>query len=147
MDKSVIDTPCIGICSTVYGDVVCRGCKRFYREIIDWNGFDHSQKHAVYQRLSTLMSQVVMRFLRVLDDDLLKQQLKNHSIRFHSTDDALCWAHHLLRVGGDKLHDLQHYGLAVQPEFESCSLRELFTLMDEDLYERAGEVYVEKLNI
>ncbi|MEC9132488.1 MAG: DUF1289 domain-containing protein, partial [Pseudomonadota bacterium] len=21
-------TPCVGICSTTYGDLVCRGCKR-----------------------------------------------------------------------------------------------------------------------
>ncbi|MDC1160500.1 DUF1289 domain-containing protein, partial [Luminiphilus sp.] len=24
-----IRTPCIGVCSTGVGDVVCRGCKRF----------------------------------------------------------------------------------------------------------------------
>ncbi|HBZ99754.1 MAG TPA: DUF1289 domain-containing protein, partial [Pseudomonas sp.] len=28
MSSQRIKTPCIGLCSTVYGDVVCRGCKR-----------------------------------------------------------------------------------------------------------------------
>ncbi|WP_317135104.1 DUF1289 domain-containing protein [Piscirickettsia litoralis] len=37
-------TPCVGLCSTVYGDDVCRGCKRFYHEIIDWNQYDINQK-------------------------------------------------------------------------------------------------------
>ena len=32
-----LGTPCIGICSTVYGDEVCRGCKRTFTEVIDWN--------------------------------------------------------------------------------------------------------------
>ena len=27
-------TPCVGICSTTYGDDVCRGCKRFSFEVI-----------------------------------------------------------------------------------------------------------------
>ena len=48
-------TPCIGLCSTVYGDLVCRGCKRFSHEIIDWNRYDHQQKAAVWQRLEQLL--------------------------------------------------------------------------------------------
>ena len=36
-----IKTPCLGICSTTsVGDVVCRGCKRYAFEVIDWNGYD-----------------------------------------------------------------------------------------------------------
>ncbi|MEM9624509.1 MAG: DUF1289 domain-containing protein, partial [Pseudomonadota bacterium] len=33
-------TPCVGICSTTYGDLVCRGCKRFAHEIVQWNAYD-----------------------------------------------------------------------------------------------------------
>lgn len=34
-------TPCIGICSTTsLGDRVCRGCKRYAAEVIDWNSCD-----------------------------------------------------------------------------------------------------------
>ncbi|MEL0305883.1 MAG: DUF1289 domain-containing protein, partial [Halieaceae bacterium] len=41
-----IRTPCIGVCSTGVGDVVCRGCKRFAHEVIDWNGYSPEQKQA-----------------------------------------------------------------------------------------------------
>ena len=39
-------TPCVGICSTTYGDDVCRGCKRFIHEVINWNSFKPEEKEA-----------------------------------------------------------------------------------------------------
>ena len=47
-------TPCVGICSTTYGDLVCRGCKRFAHEIVEWNGYDESQRAVVGRRLMEL---------------------------------------------------------------------------------------------
>ncbi|MEO1955257.1 MAG: DUF1289 domain-containing protein, partial [Gammaproteobacteria bacterium] len=41
MTRSV-KTPCIGVCSTVFGDEVCRGCKRFQNEVIEWNSYNNS---------------------------------------------------------------------------------------------------------
>ncbi|MEL0243196.1 MAG: DUF1289 domain-containing protein [Gammaproteobacteria bacterium] len=43
-------TPCVGICSTTYGDEVCRGCKRFYFEVINWNKYDEDEKDAIWTR-------------------------------------------------------------------------------------------------
>ena len=37
MHKTKASTPCLGICSTTYGDDVCKGCKRFVHEVISWN--------------------------------------------------------------------------------------------------------------
>ena len=52
-------TPCVGICSTTYGDLVCRGCKRFAHEIVQWNGYDGDQQQRVWQRLKTLRDEVL----------------------------------------------------------------------------------------
>ena len=52
-------TPCVGICSTTYGDLVCRGCKRFAHEIVQWNGYDEDQQRRVWQRLKTLRDEVL----------------------------------------------------------------------------------------
>jgi len=57
MNKSV-KTPCIGVCSTVFGDEVCRGCKRFQHEIIQWNGYDDAAKRSVLNRLELLKVQI-----------------------------------------------------------------------------------------
>ena len=43
MTKS-LKTPCIGVCSTVFGDDVCRGCKRFQHEVIQWNSYSDPEK-------------------------------------------------------------------------------------------------------
>ena len=47
-------SPCIGVCSTTYGDLVCRGCKRFAHEVVQWNGYDHEQRDAIWRRLEEL---------------------------------------------------------------------------------------------
>ncbi len=37
-------TPCAGRCSTVFGDSVCRGCRRFNHEVIQWNTYTPEQR-------------------------------------------------------------------------------------------------------
>ena len=32
-----------------YGDLVCRGCKRFHYEVINWNGYNEEEKRAVWR--------------------------------------------------------------------------------------------------
>ena len=49
-----VATPCIGLCSTTLGDLVCRGCKRYIHEIVGWNGFTVGQQRIVIARLDTL---------------------------------------------------------------------------------------------
>ncbi len=60
-------TPCVGICSTTYGDLVCRGCKRFAHEIVQWNGYEPAQRDAVWQRLTDLQATVVSQHVLVAD--------------------------------------------------------------------------------
>jgi predicted Fe-S protein YdhL (DUF1289 family) len=64
-------TPCVGICSTTYGDLVCRGCKRFSHEIVQWNGFAEDQQLLVWQRLFELREGAVLSCLAVHDQALL----------------------------------------------------------------------------
>ena len=55
MLKPPVKTPCIGVCSTGIGDSVCRGCKRFAHEVIDWNSYTPEQKDIVDRRLGVLL--------------------------------------------------------------------------------------------
>ena len=66
-------TPCIGICSTTYGDLVCRGCKRFAHEIVGWNNYRNDQRDQVWTRLHALLAQSVHVYLRVVDEALLRR--------------------------------------------------------------------------
>ncbi len=131
-----IDTPCIGICSTVYGDDVCRGCKRLYQEVIDWNAYDEQMKEVILLRLHVGMSSVVKNFLKVTDADLLLKELHAHQIRYQ-TQDPYCLAHHLLRVRGAKIIDIKLHGIEINLEYQALSLVTVFTLIDKKLLEIA----------
>jgi predicted Fe-S protein YdhL (DUF1289 family) len=65
-------TPCIGTCSTTYGDLVCRGCKRFAHEIVQWNGFDQGQRRVVWERLLELRAGAVASVLELVDESRLR---------------------------------------------------------------------------
>lgn len=45
------ESPCIGQCSTTYGDDICKGCGRTFIEVINWIIFDDAEKAAVWERL------------------------------------------------------------------------------------------------
>ena len=56
-------SPCIGVCSTTYGDYVCRGCKRFAHEVVGWNQFSEEQRNLVWERLSELLERSIRDYL------------------------------------------------------------------------------------
>lgn len=56
-------SPCIGVCSTTYGDLVCRGCHRFAHEVAQWNGYEAHQQTAVLERLEALRAGAVAQHL------------------------------------------------------------------------------------
>lgn len=60
-------TPCVGLCSTTYGDLVCRGCKRFIHEIVGWNSFTEAQKALVIKRLNGLRGESLLAHVEIRD--------------------------------------------------------------------------------
>lgn len=56
-------TPCAGRCSTVFGDYVCRGCRRFNHEVIDWNSYSTEQQISIWARLDSQLDQVLLPML------------------------------------------------------------------------------------
>ncbi|UOF93608.1 MAG: DUF1289 domain-containing protein [Bordetella sp.] len=45
------DSPCIGICSTLF-DKVCRGCGRTEEEVSNWVFMSEEEKNKVWVRIS-----------------------------------------------------------------------------------------------
>lgn len=131
--RTKIDTPCIGICSTVYGDIVCRGCKRYYHEIIDWNRFDQEKREGIYKRLEQNIIKVMSDYIVITDASLLTTKLQKYQIRYNPDHSAYTWAYHLLRVGTEKIQSLENYGLALKDTH--IPLQQLFNHIDTILYE------------
>ena len=46
------ECPCIGHCSTVLGDDVCRGCQRTFEEVIGWPQMNEEERCAVNRRIA-----------------------------------------------------------------------------------------------
>lgn len=65
-------TPCVGVCSTTYGDLVCRGCKRYAHEIVGWNAYSDDQRERIWSRLNALLTDSVRAHLEVVDEDRLR---------------------------------------------------------------------------
>ena len=111
MSMSRSTTPCLGICSTTYGDSVCKGCKRFVHEVIDWNKFNSNEKELVNTRLEEFKIIVLKNRFLVLDQDLLAAKLKENAIRFNNALDPLTWIFDLLRASGTQELDLDQFGI------------------------------------
>jgi uncharacterized protein len=74
-------TPCAGRCSTVFGDSVCRGCRRFSHEVIDWNRYTSVQQEYIWQRLDQQLNQIILPLINVADEQLLQQFMSARQLR------------------------------------------------------------------
>jgi predicted Fe-S protein YdhL (DUF1289 family) len=89
-------TPCIGICSTTYGDLVCRGCKRFAHEIVEWNAFTPAQRDRVWERLQQIRDACCAEWLTVLDERALDARIEALRVPVWSKASPLGRAYELL---------------------------------------------------
>tara|TARA_R110001592_G_scaffold56695_2_gene172625 strand:- start:6591 stop:7043 length:453 start_codon:yes stop_codon:yes gene_type:complete len=134
-------TPCVGLCSTVYGDVVCRGCKRFSDEIIDWNRFDYGQKSAVWKRLEQFLSQIVMTRIEVVSTVQLCEGLAARHMTVVMEQPLAFQVWRLLcRADAPALAEC---GLRVQPDYAHIPLRLLLDEIDK-LYFELSHVYYQR---
>ena len=84
--------PCVGRCSTVYGDSVCRGCKRFNHEVIYWNQYSNDQKENVWRRIESIISQVIPRWVKIEHLDRLQAYLTQQGFRYPKHLSPSAWA-------------------------------------------------------
>ncbi|MDX1734660.1 MAG: DUF1289 domain-containing protein [Halioglobus sp.] len=129
-----VKTPCIGVCSTGIGDSVCRGCKRFCHEVIDWNSYTPQQKRVVDQRLAGFLSQCVSNKLQVTDAALLKWQLEVQQVRHMPHHDEYCWVFSLLKAGAGQIRDSRDYGFEVDLRYRDLPRSELREMIDQEFY-------------
>ncbi|WP_096085768.1 DUF1289 domain-containing protein [Agaribacterium haliotis] len=136
-------SPCVGICSTGIGDSVCRGCKRYMHEVIDWNSYSAEQQHTIVARLSELIRQVAEPLVDIYDKTALQQGLDYQKIRYDKHAGAYLWLHELLQVGSASLVSLEPFGCRVRPAHKGRSLSDIKQQIDSDFY-TLSEVHYER---
>lgn len=77
-------TPCAGKCSTVFGDSVCRGCRRFHEEIIQWNQLDTATQTQIWLRLDQQLDQLILRAASLEEATLLEHYIESQQLRFRN---------------------------------------------------------------
>ena len=104
-------TPCIGICSTTYGDEVCRGCKRFSYEIINWNSFSPEEKEAIWKRLEKLKTQIMSSRVKIFDSELMNKGIKEYRLRIKDDLNDFSKAFEIIKQVSESFEDLMDFGI------------------------------------
>ena len=131
---TAVKTPCIGICSTALGDDVCRGCKRYAQEVIDWNSYSIVQQQRIEERLVTLLTQLIQNKIHVTDEALLRWQISVQAVDVPKHRNVYCQAYALIKAGAKQISTLEAFGLCLQPEYRSQSVAQICHDIDAEFY-------------
>jgi len=124
-------TPCIGICSTVFGDEVCRGCKRFVHEVIGWNAYDDEQKVLVLDRLGKFTVQVVSGKIQVLDAVRFTESLDVVGLEYRRPVEITILD--FLRKTAKQIRQLSDHGLQPFPDYRNASAEEIKLMIEDEI--------------
>lgn len=106
-----VPTPCVGICSTTFGDTVCRGCKRYLHEVIQWNTYNDDQKRLIWDRLDALPAQVMPHYFAIENPALLAEMLAHYRIPHRPGSNPWVQLLALLKSVARQDPDLQAFGV------------------------------------
>ncbi|OTG85912.1 hypothetical protein B9T31_10000 [Acinetobacter sp. ANC 4558] len=109
-------TPCAGRCSTVFGDSVCRGCRRFNHEVIRWNTFTLEQQHTVWKRLDAQLDQILVPMLPFANVVLAESFVLSKRVRLHTDASNGRKLYHALKLCEKNKYFASESGLGIQAE-------------------------------
>tara|TARA_B100000676_G_scaffold215650_1_gene212174 strand:- start:766 stop:1224 length:459 start_codon:yes stop_codon:yes gene_type:complete len=134
-NKLIKRTPCIGVCSTSYGDHICRGCKRFSHEVTGWIKYSDTEKSLVNERLQKFKTTILEDKFTIIDSEKLKNKLKDANISFNQELDPLCWVFDLFRTFTIEDIDLEEVGIALKGEFSNMPLSKIKEDINKEFFE------------
>ena len=124
LQKKRSSTPCLGICSTTFGDEVCKGCKRFAHEIVGWTKYSEGEREIVNDRLEKFKIQILQHRFTVTDKNLFESMLEEKAINFNHSLDPLTWIFDLFRAAGSQTFDISNFGIKSLVQFNPKTIRD-----------------------
>ena len=124
LQKKRSSTPCLGICSTTFGDEVCKGCKRFSHEIVNWTKYSLEEREIINDRLEKFKIKILQDRFKVYDSDLLANRLDEKAINFNHSLDPITWIFDLFRAAGSQEFDLKSYGIESLNHFNPKTIKD-----------------------
>ena len=107
-------TPCAGRCSTVFGDSVCRGCRRFNHEVIQWNTYTPEQHTAVWKRLDAQLDQILVPMLPHADLRHVEGFVLSKRVRLRDDASKGRKLYHALKICEKNKNLAEESGLGIQ---------------------------------
>ena len=146
MNKKRSSTPCLGICSTTFGDEVCKGCKRFAHEIVSWTKYSEQEREIVNDRIEKFKITILQNRFKIVDSNLLATKLQEKAINYNHSLDPLTWIFDLFRAAGSQSFELSEYGIKELVNFEPKTIKD--EINDEllELSEAHHDRYFKKAN-
>ena len=126
-------TPCVGICSTTYGDDVCRGCKRFIHEVINWNSFNPEEKESVWKRLEKLKTLIMQSKISIINETLMEEKIEELQLKINSDLNSLSKAFEIVKLTSKSFDDLNEFGIKIVNK--DVSLKDLKEEIEKELYD------------
>ena len=126
-------TPCVGICSTTYGDDVCRGCKRFIHEVINWNSFNPEEKESVWKRLEKLKTLIMQSKISIINETLMEEKIEELQLKINSDLNSLSMAFEIVKLTSKSFDDLNEFGIKIVNK--DVSLIDLKEEIEKELYD------------
>ena len=144
LQKKRSSTPCLGICSTTFGDEVCKGCKRFAHEIVGWTKYSQGEREIVNDRLEKFKIQILQHRFAVTDKNLFESMLEEKAINFNHSLDPLTWIFDLFRAAGSQTFDISTFGIKSLVQFNPKTIRDEINNELLELSEAHHERYFKK---
>ena len=107
-------TPCAGRCSTVFGDSVCRGCRRFNHEVIKWNTYSLEQQSAVWHRLDAQLDQILVTMLPLANIEVAEKFVLSKRVRLRDDASKGRKLYHALKICEKNKNFADESGLGIQ---------------------------------
>ena len=146
LQKKRSSTPCLGICSTTFGDEVCKGCKRFAHEIVSWTKYSQEEREIVNDRLEKFKIQILQHRFAITDKNLFESMLEEKAINFNHSLDPLTWIFDLFRAAGSQTFDISNFGIKSLVQFNPKTIRDEINNELLELSEAHHERYFKKIN-
>tara|TARA_Y100000992_G_scaffold26694_1_gene15102 strand:+ start:464 stop:910 length:447 start_codon:yes stop_codon:yes gene_type:complete len=144
LQKKRSSTPCLGICSTTFGDEVCKGCKRFAHEIVGWTKYSQGEREIVNDRLEKFKIQILQHRFAITDKNLFESMLEEKAINFNHSLDPLTWIFDLFRAAGSQTFDISNFGIKSLVQFNPKTIRDEINNELLELSEAHHERYFKK---
>lgn len=91
MPLRIKSSPCVGLCSTTYGDDICRGCLRTLDEVLHWRTKSVQEHAAYYQRLSEKSSYIINVYWHLNNIEKIKEcLLQDRDKLYYPQEDCFC---------------------------------------------------------